>query len=161
MIISMDLVARELLDVVPPIMRTIRKKWKEGPICGVTNSQFRILMYIQKKPGASLQDVAHHLGLTSPTTSTTMDELVSNQLVLRETSTEDRRKITLTLTDEGQQILNEVFEHSRSHLAEYLFPLTAEECTIVYQALKLLGPLFYSQREKDEIIESGKDPQIP
>ena len=151
--VSTDLIARELLDVVPPIMRTIRKKWKEGPICGVTNSQFRILMFIQKKPGVSLQDVASHLGLTPPTTSTAVEELVSNRLVSRETSTEDRRKITLTLTSEGQQILDQVFKHSRKHLAEYLNPLTNEERTIVYQALKLLSPLFFFHREIAKKLE--------
>ena len=144
MAVSTDMVSRELLNVVPPIMRTIKSKWKKGPILGVTNSQFRTLMYLQGKPGASLQDVAQHLGLTSPTTSTMVDELVSNTLVLRESSTEDRRKITLTLTDEGQKTLDALFEHSRNDLAVYLSPLAPEQRAIVFQGLKLLAPLFSS-----------------
>jgi DNA-binding MarR family transcriptional regulator len=145
---SVELISRELLEVVPPIMRTIKHKWKEGPISGVSNTQFRILMFIKKHPGAALQDVARHLGLTSPTTSTTVDELVNNQLVSRAPSTEDRRKITLTLTDQGKQTLEEVFEYSRQHLAGYLSPLSSEESEIVYQALKLLGLLFSSQQKE-------------
>ena len=148
MLVSADLISRELLDVVPPIMRTIRSKWKEGPICGVSNSQFRILMFIQKRPGAALQDVARHLGLTSATTSTTVDDLVNDRFVLREPSTEDRRKITLTLTNLGQQTLEEVFELSRQHLAGYLSPLSADDAEIVFQALKLLRPLFSSYRKE-------------
>ena len=142
MTISRDMVARELLDVVPPIMRTIRKKWKEGSIKGVTQSQFRILMYIQNNSGTSLQEVAAHLGLTSPTTSTAVEDLVSNQLVLRQPSSEDRRKVTLSLTGKGQRILGEVFDYSRQHLADFLSPLTEAERITVYQGLKLLGPLF-------------------
>ena len=145
--VSTDAIARELLGVVPSIMRTIKHKWKAGPIGGISNSQFRILMFIQKHPGAALQDVARHLGLTAPTTSTTVDELVNSQLILREPSTEDRRKITLTLTDQGQQTLEEVFEHSRQHLAGYLSPLSPAEIEIVSQALKLLEPLFASQQK--------------
>jgi DNA-binding MarR family transcriptional regulator len=80
------------------------------------------------------------------TTSTTVDELVNNQFVLREPSTEDRRKIALTLTDPSQQTLKEVFEHSRQHLTGYLSPLSTEESEIVFQALKLLGPLFSSRQ---------------
>ena len=142
MTISRDMVARELLDVVPPIMRTIRKKWKEGSIKGVTQSQFRILMYIQNNSGTSLQEVAAHLGLTSPTTSTAVEDLVSNQLVLRQPSSEDRRKVTLSLTGKGQRILGEVFDYSGQHLADFLSPLTEAERITVYQGLKLLGPLF-------------------
>ena len=145
---SINMVARELLDVAPVIMRTIRKKWKGGPIRGVTNSQFRILMFIQKRPGAALQDVARHLGLTSPTTSTTVEELVTKGLVLRESSTKDRRKITLTLTDQGQKTLSEVFDQSRKDLATYLTPLTPAEHEIIFQALKLLRPLFSTHQQE-------------
>ena len=150
--VSVDTVSRVLLDVVPPIMRTIKHTWKEGPICGISNPQFRILMFIQKQPGAALQDVARHVGLASPTASTTVDELVNNQLVLRESSTEDRRKITLTLTELGQQTLEEVHEHSRQYLAGYLSSLSSEEAEIVFQALKILEPLF-SSRQK-ELMEN-------
>ena len=144
---STNMIAQEMLNVVPSIMRTIRNKWKKGAIHGISNAQFRILMFIQRHPGAALQEVARHLGLTSPTTSTTVDELVKTQLVLREPSTEDRRKITLTLTDQGQKVLDEVYEHSRQHLAGYLAPLSPEEAETVYKALQLLGPLFSSQRK--------------
>ncbi len=144
---SNEIVAREILNVVPLIMRTIRSKWKNGTISGVTNSQFRILMFLHRKPGTSLQDVAHHIGLTAPTTSTTVDQLVCNHLVNREPSLEDRRKIELTLTDHGKKILEEVFTHSRNHLASYLALLSAQERDIIYQALELLASTFAIQRE--------------
>jgi DNA-binding MarR family transcriptional regulator len=153
MFVTIESTARKLLDVVPPIMRTIRHKWKKGPIGGMTNSQFRMLMYIQRHPGASLLDVAEHLGLSSPTTSTTIDELVCDQLVKRESSTEDRRKVALTLTVEGQNSLEEVFNHSQDQLAFFLSPLSQQELGIVYQALDLLEPLFTPHREQAAIPE--------
>ena len=153
MSVSFDMVSRELLNVVPPIMRTIKGKWKKGPIKGVTNTQFRTLMFIRKNPGTSLQDVARHLGLTSPTTSTTVDDLVSNQLVLRAPSLKDRRKITLTITESGQKSLDGLFEQSRNDLTAHLAPLTAEQRAIVYQGLKFLAPLFSDPMEKDGTIK--------
>jgi DNA-binding MarR family transcriptional regulator len=149
-----DKAASELLEVVPSIMRTIRKKWKEGPICGVTNAQFRILMFIQRHPGTSLLEVARFLGLTSPTTSITIDEMVTKNLVVREPSTHDRRKISLTLTDLGQKTLDEVFEYSRNDLASYLSGLGTKDLETVYQALKLLRPLF-STSKSDKILKRG------
>jgi len=152
---NLNRAARELLEVAPSIMRAIRHKWKNGPICGVNNTQFRILMFLQKKPGTSLLAVARHLGLTSATASTTIDEMVTNNLVVREPSTQDRRKIALTLTTEGQHTLEEVFEHSRNHLAMYLSGLEIKELETVNQALKLLKPLFASS-EREKIIEHGR-----
>ena len=146
MSVSADKISRELLAVVPPIMRTIKGKWKKGLIKGVSNTQFRILMFIHKNPGTSLQEIARYLGLTPPTTSTTVDNLVSNQLVLRAASTEDRRKISLTLTEEGHKTLEALFELSRNDLAIRLAPLTTEQRAIVFQGLQLLAPLFSSPK---------------
>ena len=152
--ISIDMITGELLKAVPSMMRAIRKKWKKGQISGVTDSQFHILMFIQNRPGTSLQDVAQHLGLTSPSTSATVDELVSKGLVFREPSTEDRRKITLALTQNGQETLQKIFEQSQKDLAQYLTSLTAEERLVVFKALKLLEPLFSAQRDLEETTES-------
>ena len=154
--ISIDTITAEILKVVPSMMRAIKKKWKNGQISGVTNSQFHLLMFIQNSPGTSLQDVAQYLGLTSPSASATVDELVSKQFVLREPSIEDRRKITLTLTGNGQKALQEISEHSQRDLAQYLTSLTAEERSVVFQAFQLLEPLFSVQRDLDESSLSEK-----
>jgi DNA-binding MarR family transcriptional regulator len=154
--ISIDTITREILKVVPPMMRAIKKKWKNGQISGVTNSQFHLLLFIQNNPGTSLQDVAQYLDLTSPSASATVDELVSKQFVLREPSLEDRRKITLTLTGNGQTALQEISEHSQKYMAQYLTPLTAEERAIVLKAFQLLEPLFSVQRDLDESPLSEK-----
>lgn len=154
MTISIDMITREMLKVVPAIMRAIRKKWKKEQISGVTDSQFHILMFIQNNAGTSLLDVAQHLGLTSPSTSATVDELVSKQMVLRVPSNEDRRKITLTLTENGQKTLKEISEHSQKDLAQYLTSLTAEERSVVFQALQLLEPLFSTPKDLDENAEN-------
>lgn len=141
--------ARELLDFVPSLMRVVQKKWKKGLIHGVTHSQFHMLMFIQRYPGAALQDVADHIDLTAATTSTTIEELVTHGLVLREASKEDRRKVSLTTTAEGEAVLEGVYADSRQDIEEYLLSLTSAELEIVRQALQLLGPLFTNSVEKE------------
>jgi DNA-binding MarR family transcriptional regulator len=147
--ISVDEVTQDLLKVVPTMMRAIRKKWKKGQISGVTDSQFHILMFIQNNQGTSLLDVAQHLGQTSPSTSASVDELVLKELVCREPSTEDRRKITLTISENGQKTLQEIYSLSQRELAGYLSPLTDEERQLVSTAFKLLEPLFTSQKDSE------------
>jgi len=153
---SIKMVALELLDVVPPIMSTIKMKWKKGRISGVTNLQFKILAYIQKRPGASLQDVVQDRGLPAPTISAAVDDLLSMQLVLQAFSTEDHQQSTLSLSADGQKILNGIYEKSFTDLEEHLSPLTGAERTIVFQALKLMGPLFFPNKEPDELIDNQK-----
>jgi DNA-binding MarR family transcriptional regulator len=145
--ITSDAVTRQLLKVVPAMMRAIRKKWKKGLVSGVTDSQFHILMAIRNNPGASLLEISQHLGQTPPSTSASVEELVAKQLVTRESSAEDRRKITLVLTNSGETTLQEIFEYSQKELAPYIIPLTQAELETVFQALVLLEPLFITPKE--------------
>jgi len=154
---SIEMVALELLDSVPAIMSTIKMKWKTGTISGMTNLQFKILAYLEKKPGASLQDVAQDRALPTPTIASAVDDLVSRQMILLEPSTKDPQETTLWLSADGQKILHGIYEKSRADLEKHLSTLTADERTLVFQSLKLIGPLFIVNKEPDENIEIQKD----
>lgn len=154
---SIKMVAFELLEVVPTIMSTIKMKWKKGTILGVNNLQFKILGYLQTKPGATLPDLAQDRGLPIPAILTAVDDLVARRLVLQAHPTDDPQAATLSLTTEGEKILLSIYEKSRTDLEDHLAPLTAEERTLVVQALQLIGPLFASNQEPDDHIEKQKD----
>jgi DNA-binding MarR family transcriptional regulator len=137
-----DTIAREILDIVPIIMRMIVVELRNQRAADLAIPQFRALLFISRNPHSSLQTVAHHLGLTSPTVSKMVDGLVLNRLVRREISPQDRRKITLNVTARGQKILEKAWNGTLARLAEVLSPLTPPEAETVFQALKLLQPLF-------------------
>jgi DNA-binding MarR family transcriptional regulator len=139
---SADAVARELLDVVPVIMRTIRTEMRSHRSNDLTVPLFRSLLYLERHPGISLQDLAGHLGLTSPSVCKIVDGLVAHVLVTRQHSNPDRRKITLTLTPDGQKVLDEARTSTQARLADRLVSLSAEQCETVFQALLTIQPLF-------------------
>jgi DNA-binding MarR family transcriptional regulator len=139
---SYDTLAREILDVVPSVMRMIRVEMRSQRSPDLAVPQFRALMFINRNPGTSLRAVAHHLGLTAPTVCKMVDGLVLTHLVQREPSPQDRRKITLTMTSQGQEILEHSHQETRARLAEVLAHLTPRESETVMQAMKLLHPLF-------------------
>jgi DNA-binding MarR family transcriptional regulator len=139
---SSDAIAREILDVVPCVMRMIRSEMRSQKVTDLAVPQFRALMYLSRNPGTTLQSVAHHLGLTPPTVSKMVDGLLLDGLLRREPSSHDRRKVTLTLTPQGQEILEQAHHATQTHLAEVLSHLTPQEGETVYQAMVLLQPLF-------------------
>ena len=153
MSVSADIIACELLDVVPVIMRTIRTEMRSHKSNELTVPLFRALMFLERHPGASLQDLAGHLGLTSPTVCKIVDGLVSKSLVMRQSSRADRRKITLTLTSDGQEILEKARTSTQARLADLLTSLSAEQCETILRALKLLHPLFLPSG--DQIFQGG------
>ena len=146
--LSTNAVARELLDVIPVIMRTIRTEMRSHRSNDLTVPLFRSLMFLERQPGVSLQELAGHLGLTSPSACKIVDGLVDHSMVKRQHSNTDRRKITLALTPEGQNVLEEARTNAQTRLADRLGSLSAEQCETVFQAMKILQPLFRSAGDK-------------
>jgi DNA-binding MarR family transcriptional regulator len=142
MLASADECAKEVLDVVPLIMRTIRVEMRHRRTADLRVPHFRTLLFLSRQPGASLSEVAEFLGLTLPSTSTMVDGMVARSLVARQTSSADRRRIILTLTASGQAILEAARSGTQSRLAEILAVLSPAECRVVIQALQALRPIF-------------------
>jgi len=147
MSITPDESAREVMEVVPLIMRAIRAQMRNCRVPGLSVPQFRALTFLRRRQGASLSDVAEHVGLTLPSMSKMIDGLVARRLVSRQTHPEDRRRVTLTLTARGQTVLQVAYEATRTCLAERLAALSASERATVARAMGSLRPIFTTGRE--------------
>jgi DNA-binding MarR family transcriptional regulator len=139
--------AKAVLEVVPLVMRTIRTEMRRyrGPELAVPH--FRVLAYLDGNEGASLSDVAEHLGLRLPSMSTLVAGLVDRKLVARGPSAVDRRRITLGLTARGRSTLAAAREATQARLAERLETLPAEELDGLIASLNKLRAIFASNPE--------------
>jgi DNA-binding MarR family transcriptional regulator len=63
---------------------------------------------IDELQGPSLGDLAAHMGLDKSTLSRTVDSLVGGGLVAREPGLKDRRKMRITLTENGSSICERI-----------------------------------------------------
>jgi len=122
---SADDCARELLEVVPPIMRVIRAEMRSQSTPELSVPQFRVLSYVNRNAGTSLSEVADHIGLTRPAMSVLVDGLVNRKLMTRQTDPSDRRRLTLVLTRAGQSLYAAARQHTQARLAARLQTLSA------------------------------------
>ena len=134
--------ARELLDVAPAIVRTIRTEMRAHRLAELSVPQFRTMGFLNRNAGASLSDVAEHIGLTLPTMSKLVDGLVTRRLVTRETYSGDRRRVTLALTARGQSTWQASRDATQAHLAKLLGTLAEDERTTILEAMNILRPIF-------------------
>lgn len=135
----------ELMDTAPQIMQSIRVEMRRGRGSDISIPQFRTLRFIQCNPDSSLSSLARHLGLTLPSVSKLVDGLVKQELVIRQESTADRRRLTLVLTQAGASIVNSARASAQSNLAKNLGRLSDDELETVSCAMKLLRPIFVHQ----------------
>src|SRR5437763_10162015 len=106
MTITSEDCAREVLDVVPLVMRVLRAEMRlqRGPELSVPH--FRVLAFLGNNEGACLSEVAEYVGLRLPSMSTLVDGLVTRGLVSRVPAARDRRRLALCLTGPGRAALN-------------------------------------------------------
>jgi DNA-binding MarR family transcriptional regulator len=147
MIASNDDVANQIMDVIPVVMRVIRKKFRERRAADLSVAQFRTLGFVDIHNGASLSDVAEHIGLTLPSMSKMVDGLVNRKLVSRDMHSGDRRRICLSLTASGKKELQASYAHTHEYLVEKIAGLSRAEREVVLHGLELMRGLFTVTQE--------------
>jgi DNA-binding MarR family transcriptional regulator len=91
--------------------------------------------------GAARQDMTAELGITKQAVSQLVDTLVSRGYVSREADPDDRRRIVLTLTDRGEQVLHAATEGVEAVDAQLLDQVGAEQIESMRSALRALAEI--------------------
>jgi DNA-binding MarR family transcriptional regulator len=144
-----DQCARDVMEVVPVVMRVIRAEMRlrGGQFASVP--QLRALGLAHRSPGASLTDVAVHLGVTPATASVLVDRLVRRGLLHRHPHPDERRRISLSLTREGSQHLRAARTATRRRLAETLEALPTSDRAAISAGVSLLRQAFGTPKGVD------------
>lgn len=99
----------EIIESFSEINKAIyRLVKKESDRLGITVVQLKALYKISTEPDISLGELAERLRLTNSTVSGVIDRLVHHGLVERIIPPENRRSISIHLTDEGKSLLSGV-----------------------------------------------------
>jgi MarR family transcriptional regulator for hemolysin len=139
---AVDECSREVLEVVPIVMRDIRNQLRKHGATEISVPQFRVLTFLSRSEGASLSKVAEYIGLTLPSMSALVDSLVAGGLVTRQTHPEDRRRMTLTLTEGGRARLKSARASTANYLSQKLNQLSAADRMTVGKCMKVLRTVF-------------------
>jgi DNA-binding MarR family transcriptional regulator len=137
--------AAAVMDVVPAVMRRIRAEMRSQRMPNLSIPQFRALIYLYGNEGASLSEVADHVGLELPSMSKAVDVLVGRGLVIRRVSEADRRYASLRLSALGRAELKRARSTTEAHLAEALNMLSLAQQTAIVEALESLRLVFAPQ----------------
>ncbi|HYW22132.1 MAG TPA: MarR family transcriptional regulator [Nodularia sp. (in: cyanobacteria)] len=134
--------AAKVMETIPLMMRFIRADMRVHSAASLSIPQLRSLAFLNRNPGASLSELAEHLGVTCATASATTERLVQRNLVQRIDDPQERRRVLLNLTDEGRHHLKQSQDQTRAHIAELLDHLTPEQISHIEEGLGLLKDVF-------------------
>lgn len=130
--------AATVMDTFHTMMRTIGPEARRHSSSDLSMQQFRTMRTIEKHQGTSLSLVSEHLGATLSATSKLVDGLVEKGWVRRDIDEDDRRRLTLALTDAGAELMKSAHMEVINCLSEKLASLTSGECAMLNLAMDLL-----------------------
>lgn len=133
--VSAAAVADRLRPVLLQLNRHLRR---EARLAGITAGQVSLLVLIRKSPGIGVRDLAEREAMSAPAMSGYVDRLEAAGLVTRTRSTDDRRRVGLEVTKQGEKVLRAVKRRRTEWLRERLAGLSEEELEAIDAAI---GPL--------------------
>lgn len=109
---------------------------------GLTLSQYGLLQPLAaSNDGARVSDLAARAGIAPPTATRILDALERRGIIERRRSADDRRGVSVTLTDFGREVLCSEDEWLRSRQREFYAQIPDEERTVVPDLLQRLAGL--------------------
>lgn len=105
----------------------------------VTVTQFRTLVVLSDRGGTTLRALAEALDVNASTAQRMVEKLVTAGLVSRRTGENDRRQVSIELTDQGRQVVERVTEQRRKQIARIVRRMPAESRAAFVAAVDAFG----------------------
>jgi DNA-binding MarR family transcriptional regulator len=128
------------------LLQVGRELRRETRALGASPEQVALLVSIKYAPGIGIRELAARERVSPPAMTKHVDRLERDGLVERTQSEDDRRRVGIKLTDEGQRLLRRVRSRRTAWLAQRLAKLDAAELSAIEAAI---GPLSRLLREDE------------
>lgn len=147
----------ELLISLRKVIRAIdlysKKLSKEA---GLTSPQLLILRAIENEDGVLAKKVADQVNLSTATVTSILDRLESRQLISRERSTVDRRKVLLHLTKQGYEAVNQSPKPLQEHFIKRFEKLDEWEQSMMIANMQRIAAMMDAENlDAAPVLEVG------
>ena len=127
----------------PALLRLARELRRETRVEGVSPGQVSLMVAVKYDPGIGVNDLAARERISPPAMTKQVNRLAAAGLVKRTPNVDDRRRVGLTLTEDGQRTLRRVRSRRTAWLAQRLGALDDDELAAVEGAVEPLLRLLH------------------
>lgn len=127
---------RELIRILVRNLGILEKG--EATCCGVTVAQCHAIVEIGRTDELSLNELAELLGLDKSTMSRTINNLVESGLAIRDLHPEDRRYVTIKLSEKGLKVFKGIESSMEQYYKGIFSSIPEEKRDQVLESLQLI-----------------------
>lgn len=123
---------------------------------GLTSPQILLLHTIREKGEVTIGEIAQDMSLSQATVTTILDRLEKRNLVYRERSKEDKRKVHAHLTDEGHEILKTAPVPLQDQFARHFADLQEWEKNMIISSLQRVAKMMDAENiDASPVLDIG------
>jgi len=123
---------------------------------GLTTPQILLLQTIRDKGEVTIGEIANEMSLSQATVTSILDRLEKRDLVYRERSKEDKRKVHAYLTDQASEILKEAPIPLQEHFTRQFIDLQEWEQTMIISSLQRIAQMMDAQHiDASPVLDIG------
>lgn len=110
----------------------------EFSCCGITMAQCHALVEIGRAKSIALNELAELLNLENSTMSRTVNNLVVGELAKRDIDPQDRRYVSISLTENGQKLFEGIEEDMNQYFSKVFASIPENKKEQVLESMQLL-----------------------
>jgi len=132
--------SQRLRETTRILMRKMGILERSGAVCcSITMTQCHTIVETGRRQKISVNELAELLNLDKSTVSRTVDQLVNQEIMLREPVSTDRRYVALRLTAYGEELFKSIEQRMEKYFTEILDTIPEEKQEQVIDSLQLLA----------------------
>lgn len=143
---EMAAIVDDLRAVYAAAQRVIVPTWLELDLSMV---QFKAMVAVTNSPGLGVSQLAEQLSIGQPAASQLVEQLVKRGYVQRDADPEDRRRVRLVASEEGEMRLRELREGGREVLGQWLAELDCDELDALARGARALAQAACGERTEN------------
>ena len=123
-------------DFSNALLRARSRAWQQQT--PLTPAQYYLLLALNNEPELGVGEMAAAAGCTSPTATRMLDGLERDGVVVREPSTDDRRRTIVSLTAKGKRLLarqRRASQEKKQRLYDQLSPADRRQAEVLLHRL--------------------------
>lgn len=151
----------KVLNELRRIVRSLDLQSKQLQKSGLTGSQLLILKALEQKGSMTGNQISHAVNLSQGTITTVLDRLTAKEMVSRERSASDRRRLVITLTETGRQAIRQTPSLFHVNFLTAFDQLCEWEQTAILSAVQRLAKMMDDSRPGPDNARPAEKPSGP
>ena len=139
---NIDRITNLLMDVPTVLCRNMNKKFVNTTLINfeknLSQHHFMILRMLKNSNQVYITEIVDKLSITKSQMTATIDKLIKLGYIKREIDTNDRRKILIQITKQGEQITDKIIVSLNEKILKNLNKLTDNESETLRKGIEIL-----------------------